>query len=416
MCYTEEVNRYTPLLILLVLFSFLLSSCTEEEEIVIQYWTHEDGKRGALEERLIAEFEIENPGIKVERTEFQSSELIYKVSSSMEAGLGPVLFNLSSEVIPELAMSGSLDKLPDGIISADDYIPGAFDAVTYGDNIYGIPLEYTNWCLYVNTSMLEEAGLELPETWEDIRDISLLLTEHDGGIITKRVFDFRYPYYLSFFIPMVMQLGGGLVSDGSFIVNDDAWIEALSFMKEWGPLGDNLGSPTLLNARSLFNDEKIAMCLSGLYQEERMKDMNPEFYESPRWKVLPFPSFEVALSDVSASSYLHFFMVNEARSGEEKMAGWKLASYFASHADEYLEEVGLVMPLKTIINGDAVINKPYGSVFIDDLKRSTPVYSGPYAMEIQDLIGEAVESVMLQGISPEKAVAQLRASVSYLFI
>ena len=53
---------------------------------------------------------------------------------------------------------------------------------------------------------------------------------------------------------------------------------------------------------------------------------------------------------------------------------------------------------------------------IDDLKRSTPVYSGPYAMEIQDLIGEAVESVMLQGISPEKAVAQLRASVSYLFI
>ena len=76
----------------------------------------------------------------------------------------------------------------------------------------------------------------------------------------------------------------------------------------------------------------------------------------------------------------------------------------------------MVMPLRTIINGDAVINKPYGSVFIDDLKRSTPVYSGPYAMEIQDLIGEAVESVMLQGISPEKDVAQLRASVSYLFI
>ena len=53
---------------------------------------------------------------------------------------------------------------------------------------------------------------------------------------------------------MVEQLGGSLIGpDGSYIWNTEAWEKALSFMSQWGPLGNNYGSPTLKNARSLFN-------------------------------------------------------------------------------------------------------------------------------------------------------------------
>ena len=373
------------------MISLLLSCQRQAEEVVIEYWTHADEKREELEARLIDEFESEYPGIKVERRVLSSAELLDMVPSSLEAGEGPVLFNLSSEEISSLLISGALEPV-DG------------------------PREYTNWCLYVNKAALDEAGLPLPRTWEDIVGIAESLSVHDGPILRNRVFDFRYPYYLTFFIPMVEQLGGSLVGpDGSFVYGDEAWIKALSFMQEWGPLGKNLGSPTLVNARTLFNTEDSLMCLSGLYQGERIKEQNPEFYGSDRWAVLPFPVFEDSVADVSGLHYMHFFLVNAARSEREKEAGWLLASFFVDHADQYLEEVGLIIPLRDMIEGDKVLQKPFGDVFISDLGRSHAVYSGEHASEIQNLIGEAIENVMLRGMSPEQAVASLRASVNYLF-
>ena len=401
---------------ILILVSLFVIHEERNSVIAIEYWTHADEKRFKLEERLIDEFEAQYPDIKIERRIFSSSELLDYVPSAIEAGSGPVLFNLPSEEISAMLFENYLSPLDTSLVDVSAYIDGAFDAVTYSGHIYGIPLEYTNWCLYVNRAMLEEKGFDLPRTWEDIVKIAEALSEHDGMIISKRIFDFRYPYYLSFFVPMVEQLGGSLFGpDGTPIYNEEAWREALSFMQEWGPNGLNLGSPTYVNARTLFNDEGIAMCLSGLYQEERMKEENPEFYDSDRWCIVPFPIFENAENDVSSSSYLHFFLVNANASPKERRAGWLLASFFAEHAEAYLDEVGLMMPLKRILESDKVLEKPYGNVFLDDLRRSHAVYSGPFASEIQSLIGDAVNSVMLHNTDPEKAVASLKAAIGYLF-
>ena len=252
-------------LLVFSVISLLLSCQRQAEEVVIEYWTHADEKREELEARLIDEFESKYPGIKVERRVLSSAELLDMVPSSLEAGEGPVLFNLPSEEISSLLISGALEPVDSSILDTSLFIDGSFEGVTLGDKIYGIPREYINWCLYVNKAALDEAGLPLPRTWEDIVGIAESLSVHDGPILRNRVFDFRYPYYLTFFIPMVEQLGGSLVGpDGSFVYGDEAWIKALSFMQEWGPLGKNLGSPTLVNARTLFNTEDSLMCLSGL--------------------------------------------------------------------------------------------------------------------------------------------------------
>ena len=97
-----------------------------------------------------------------------------------------------------------------------------------------------------------------------------------------------------------------------------------------------------------------------------------------------------------------------------KVEAWKLAGYFAAHAEEYLDEIGLIMPLKRITDSDLLHSKPYSDVFINDEKRSHEVYSGPHASELQSLIGEAVESVMLYSVPPEKAGQALRASAEEL--
>jgi multiple sugar transport system substrate-binding protein len=54
---------------------------------------------------------------------------------------------------------------------------------------------------------------------------------------------------------------------------------------------------------------------------------------------------------------------------------------------------------------------PYSEVFINDMARANMVYYGSDSAEIQTQIRNAVESVMLSGESPQKALATLRSAV-----
>lgn len=412
----------------LVVYTLASSGNVASEPITLTYWTHVDEKRKVLEEQLIEEFELAHPGVSVKRMEYTATEMLGVISRSFQAGSAPDFFNFPAEGFSELLAAGYLapvDYEAAGFSSADDleatYLDGVLEALEKDGEFYGIPLELTSWCLYVNKRIFREAGLDpekdYPRTWEQMVDISSRLVERDGSILLARGFDFRYPYYLAFFVPMVEQLGGSLVSDDgkNFVVGDDAWEKAFSFMAEWGPNGLNLGSPTYINARALFNHEEIAMCLSGLYQESRMETDNPSFFASDDWMVAPFPVFENAVRNVGTSPYVHFFAVNSSSSNEVQKLCWELIGLFAAHGEDYLRQIRLIVPRKDLLSSPLFEEMPYSAVFLSDMEKSDPIYSGPHAADIQSLIGETVENVMLRGEDPAKAVISLRAAIAELF-
>jgi multiple sugar transport system substrate-binding protein len=399
----------------------------ENAPVTIQYWTHEDPARTELETELIQKFMAANPNITVVRSTQASVKQIELVQTAFAANQGPDMFNLPIEnqyayitnkrVAPVDYKAAGYANMQDLL---DKYMPGVLDAVTVDGQVYGLPLELTNWSIYLNKKIFRDAGLDpekdYPKTWEEMADISEKLVIRDGDILIRRGYDFRYPYYLTFFVPMVEQLGGELLSaDGkSAILGDDAWIKALTFMQQWGPSGRNLGSPTYKNARKLFDldNNDMAMAHSGLYQEGRIEADNPEFFASKEWMVIPFPTFKDAVKDVASCFYGHYFMVNVDASPAVQKASWKLAGYLLSHGEDYLTRGGnIIQPTKALFASETLKNMPYSDVFINDMARSHMIYFGENSAEIQTLIRNAVESVMLSGVSPEKALATLRASV-----
>jgi multiple sugar transport system substrate-binding protein len=399
----------------------------ENAPVTIQYWTHEDPARTALETELIEKFMAANPNITVVRSTQASVKQIELVQTAFAANQGPDMFNLPIEnqyayitnkrVAPVDYKAAGYANMQDLL---DKYMPGVLDAVTVDGQVYGLPLELTNWSIYLNKKIFRDAGLDAekdyPRTWEEMADISEKLVLRDGDILIRRGYDFRYPYYLTFFVPMVEQLGGELLSaDGkSAILGDDAWIKALTFMQQWGPSGRNLGSPTYKNARKLFDldNNDMAMAHSGLYQEGRIEADNPEFFASGEWMVIPFPTFEDAVRDVASCFYGHYFMVNVDADPAVQKASWKLAGYLLSHGEDYLTRGGnIIQPTKALFASETLKNMPYSDVFINDMARSHMIYFGENSAEIQTLIRNAVESVMLSGVSPEKALATLKASV-----
>jgi multiple sugar transport system substrate-binding protein len=370
-----------------------------------------------------------NPTITVERTTQGATKNIELIQTAFAANQGPDIFNLSIEdeypyiangrVAPiNYAAAGYKNKAD--LINA--YADGFLDPVTLNGNIYGLPMELTNWCIYINKKVFRSAGLDpdrdYPKTWEDMAAVSEKLVIRNGDILTRRGFDFRYPYYLVAFVPMVEQLGGKLVSDDgkTAIVGDQAWLTFLRYMRDWGPNGKNLGSPTYKNARSLFNQDNndIAMATTGLYQQGRIKAENAAFFDSKEWMVIPYPKFANASKDVAGCYYGHYYMVNAQSSKPNQEASWKLIAYMLSHSEEYLTEVQLIQPTKALFNSPAYKNIPYSDVFTKDMQRGHIVYYAAHSSELQNLIRAAVESVMLSGETPEKALATLKAAAQEL--
>jgi len=417
------MKKLFTIFIFVLLLSMIVNSATAME---ITFWTHEDPNRTEIEDRYIAEFEQANPGVTIKRVTNSSTKIQELVLTAFAANQGPDIFNMSIEdeyayIVNERLAPVDFEAAGYSSLQAvyDAYVPGVLDPVTYKGKLYGLPLELTNWCLYLNKKVFKDVGLDpekdYPKTWEEMVEVSDKIAVREGEILNRRGFDFRYPYYLVSMVPMVEQLGGKLISDDgkTAIVNDEAWLKFLKFMQEWGPSGRNLGSPTYANARKLFNQDNndIGMCMTGLYQQGRIRSDNPDFYNSGEWMVVPFPVFEDAVKDVPCAYYGHYYMVNGQKPLENQKMAWKFIAYMLSHGEEYLTKVNIVLPTIKLMESETYKSMPYSKVFADDMAKGHVVYYGESSAKIQSHIREAVESVMLAGVSPEDALQTLRRKV-----
>ncbi len=395
---------------------------------VLTYWTHTDPNRTELEHALIERFSTIRKDVVIERRTHGSQEISELVYTAFAAGRGPAIFNLQIENAYQYIVGGQVAPIDPHQLGydsleavVDEYMPGVLDPVIHDGRLYGLPLELTNWAIYVNKAVFRDAGIDpesYPRTWEEVLEVSERIVRRDGSRIVRRGFDFRYSDYLIGIVPLVRQLGGRLINDEETeaIIGEEAWLQFLRFFREWGPAGRNLGSPVYENARSLFNenDDRVAMAHTGLYQQGRMKAENPEFYAGDDWMVIPFPLFEDAVHDVASSYYGHYMMVNANIAPDLQNAAWAFIQFLLDHPEEYLEQVNIVQPTRALMTSDLYRSMPYSAVFAGDMGRAEVVYYGKYSMELQELVKEAVESVLYGTSSPERAYARLYARAQSL--
>mgnify|MGYP000964652070 FL=1 len=420
------VLKKTSALLLIALSLLLAASVVGAQTIELTYWTHTDDNRTVIENRYIEEFQAMYPNVTIKRVVNEASKMGDLMLTAFSANNAPDIFNLPIEQEYGYMMHHRVAPVnykaigyKDAQDLASQYMPGTFDTVTMDGQIYGLPLELTNWSIYINKNIFRDAGLDpetdYPKTWEEMIEVADKLTLRNGEIITRRGFDFRYPYYLVAMLPMVEQLGGQLLSeDGkTAIVNDEAWIQVFEWFRTWGPHGRNLGSPTYTAARKIFNmdNNDIAMCLTGFYQQGRIRVDNPEFYDSGEWMVVPFPVFENAVNDVGCSYYGHFMMVNAQASAEKQEWAWKFIAYMLDHGWEYLETVNIIQPRQDLLDDPRYMELPYMNVFMDDMARSHMVFLHENGFQFERFIKEAIESVMLSNMPSEEALDILRERI-----
>ncbi len=188
----------------------------------------------------IAEFEAENPDIKVEPV-FSGGygDTYTAIMTAIDGGAEPpavavllatALYDLvnADAIVP---LDGYLDQMEDKDAYLSDFFPAFLENSTYDGHIWSLPFQRSDVVLYYNADLFKEAGLEPPNSWESWAEAAEALTVRDGDNVTRWGLEYPsgWPYWL--FQPLAIGSGQNIVGDSDtevYFDNPDV-IEAVQF-------------------------------------------------------------------------------------------------------------------------------------------------------------------------------------------
>jgi len=147
-------------------------------EVTLEFWTFNDyavGKALELFNGFIAEFEDNNPGIKVNLTGKPGSDILAALVAGAGTGDLPDSIQIQLGVGGDLIEIGALaDMAPYWNTMSDDYKtqfnPGSMDPCIQEGSVWGLPFSAFAAILFRNLKVLEEAGIDTtaaPKDWAE---------------------------------------------------------------------------------------------------------------------------------------------------------------------------------------------------------------------------------------------------------
>ncbi|HEV6955326.1 MAG TPA: sugar ABC transporter substrate-binding protein [Promicromonospora sp.] len=189
-------------------------------------------------EQVVEDFEAEYPNVDVELANVGTGNDHYvALQNAIGAGSGvPDVAQVEYYALPQFSISGSLaDLAPFGASELDGtYSPGTWNAVTDGDAVYGLPMDSGPMALFYNAKTFEEAGVEVPATWDEFLEAARAIHEHD-----ENTYILADNGDAGFTTSMIWQAGGHpFAVDGTDVTVDLADEGTAKFAELWQQLVD----------------------------------------------------------------------------------------------------------------------------------------------------------------------------------
>ncbi|MFJ7413572.1 extracellular solute-binding protein [Streptomyces sp. NPDC098077] len=118
---------------------------------------------------VAAGFEKEHPGIKVDVTVLHWKDVDREVGEMVKAGNAPDIAQIGAYA--DYAKAGKLYTADEtlAIRTTANFLPSLADAGKINGTQYGLPFVASTRLLFYNEKLFDQAGLDAPETWDDIR-------------------------------------------------------------------------------------------------------------------------------------------------------------------------------------------------------------------------------------------------------
>ena len=138
----------------------------------------------------------------------------------------------------------------------DQFYPSAYAAFSFNGGLYALPETQLCSILFYRSDILEEYGLSVPETWDDL--IAMLPTIQGANMSVGIPYPDIAAPNLSSYYAMLYQLGGTLYNDSAThtTINSEAGVQAF---ERYTSLYNDYGLPTIFDFVSCFRSGEMPL-------------------------------------------------------------------------------------------------------------------------------------------------------------
>ena len=351
-------------ILVLVLLTVQVRSCLPISQTIrlgifsTSNWNVPDSSTYEVVDQVIARFEKKHPNTQVEYT----SGIVKKdysawLSDQIVQGRLPDVFMILDEDFNMLASLGALKNLDpffkQNDIKTQDYYESALMAGQYNNTQYALPYQCNLQLMFVNTTLLEKEGIELPGwdwTLDEFAAICKQVTRdsnQDGlvdqcGYVNYTWKNALEAYGISMF-----------ASDGfSVEVNNDTVRQALRYMQTIQEYDQSYYPFTPKNG---FDSGQVAFAPMS-YAEYKTYSPYPwkvRKYSSFEWSMLPMP----ATAPSQSSADLDSLMMGISATSAHPKEAWDLLKLFVADFDiqqTVVSQTGGISPLRSLLQSAVV--------------------------------------------------------------
>jgi ABC-type glycerol-3-phosphate transport system substrate-binding protein len=352
--------------LILVLGAFGLSACGKKSggaTIKISSWG--DLQENQILVDLIAEFEKNNPKVKVELQRVPFQEYVTKLLTQITAGTAPDVIFVETNNFVDLYLRDAFEPLNPYIqgdsFSLTDYYPQVLDRFSANNNLYAIPRDTAPICVvYYNKKAFDEAKIPYPSDdwdWNQFLAAGMKLVKKDAtGKVTRWGFIEDWVMWE----PWLYSAGGRWADDVKkptkwLLAQDPGFVSAIQFRADLMHKYKVMPSPSSLTAMGgmgtsdMFMNGTVAMFLSGIWKTPRFREIT-DF----KWDIAMFPKGPTGVRAFGTGGSGYGIL----KSSKYKKESWDLIKYISGpEGAKRLAATGLAQP--------AIMSIAAGGGFID---------------------------------------------------
>jgi multiple sugar transport system substrate-binding protein len=365
-------------------------------------WSSSDAENQALSD-LITAFNEETGAA----AEFQpQAEYDATLQAALAAGEPPDVFYVDSFKLPDLASEGILAPIPDGAVDepSDIYEP-LRSAFTFEGTWYCPPKDFSTLALVYDPAALEDAGVAVPTTWEELAAAAETLTTGTTEQITAGegqaglALGVEYPRWGVFLFQNGVALTNEEVTEVT-LDNDESRV-SLQYIADLYQSGSAI-KPQAVDAGwagEAFGQGKAAMTIEGNWIIGYLQDTFPD---------KEFAVAELPVGPAGPGTFAFTVCYGVPADAANPEASWALVNYLTNPEGSLAWTSAFnVMPARESVAQDWLSPRPELQPFLDAAEYARGWRLRPGANDLVGVFNEQAEALIVGDVTVDDLIAEV---------
>ena len=167
------------IILLLAIFTIPFGNKSVDNEVV--FWTLQMNDFAPYMNKVISEFEAQNPDIKIKWIDVPFSEGEKRTLASVLSDNPPDLINLNPDFTALLAQRGALYQIDEQYTK--QYNQSIINSLKTNGKLYSLPWYATSAVTIYNKDLLAKSGAKMPATYKDLAQIAPQIKQKTGAYV-----------------------------------------------------------------------------------------------------------------------------------------------------------------------------------------------------------------------------------------